>query len=587
MIISKQSLVLMLSSLALLSACASNPPKENPEPQASSSSSGVSTSLPDAPASDNAEALYTYAQGLEAKGQEQEAIGFYLQATQVDPELLKAHLALAQLYTKFARAEEAKIAYENVLRLDRTHPFVSQYKEARLKFYSAMNIAQNEEYEKALKLISEAPRSTPLDAEIEVMEKKWKGLIQGSTSAKASQDMIEQASLLAYQGKYQEAITLIETAPDASDNSAIQEKVSQWKQALGDRKTPGPQITPPPIGKGNQRFVIGEKVNLRQSPYLYSESLANLNHGSSVELLLDKGYEADGYQWSKVRTPDGKVGWVAANLLNTSLSQVKSPPANLPTSPSNNTSSNSSQTFGTRYIKSSNVNIRRSPSVNGTLVTQGMLNAPVILLSQRSIEADGYQWSKIRLEDGQTGWIANDFLMASKTTSRVIAPGASVPAPRASVPAPKPVASKTRYAYITGTGINLRSAPSTDGKIVSQVSRPSRVVMLNDAPVKAGGYVWQHIQVSDGTKGWLVTQFLGSSAPSAAPAAPAYAHIKGNHVNIRKEPSLSAGLLIQADEGTAVTLLTTSATKKEGYSWYKVRLADGRVGWVASDFLSK
>ncbi len=574
MSISKQALALMLSSVALLSACASNQSKETPDPQAT----GVTTQLPDAPASDNAEGLYTYAQALEAKGKEQEAISFYLQATQVDPELLKAHVALAQLYTKFARAEEAKIAYENVLRLDRTHPFVGPYKEARLKFYSAMNIAQNEEYEKALKLLSEAPRSTPLDAEIEVMEKKWQGLIQGSTTAKVSQDLIEQSSLLAYQGKYQEAINLIQTAPDARDNSAIQEKVSQWKQALGDRKTPGPQITPPPIGKGNQRFVIGEKVNLRQSPYLYSESLTTLNHGSSVELLLDKGYEADGYQWSKVRTSEGKVGWVAANLINTSLSSVKPSTSSLPTSPSTNTNSSNAQTFGTRYVKGSRVNIRRSPSVNGTLVTQAMSNAPVILLSERSIEADGYQWNKIRLEDGQTGWIANDFLLASKTTSNMVAPGASVPTP---------AASKTRYAYVTGTGVNIRSSPTTDGKIVNQLSSPTRVVMLNDAPVKAGGYVWQHIQADDGSKGWLVTQFLGSSAPAATATASALRHIKGDNVNIRKDPSLSAGLLMQADEGTAVTLLTTSATKKEGYNWYKIRLADGRIGWVAADFLSK
>lgn len=562
--------VLALVSLLLLTACAANPPK--PE---ESASPGTGQSELQPPASDNAEALYTYAQALEGKGQEQEAMAYYLQATQVDPEHLASHIALAQLYTKFKRTEEAKIAFENVLRLDRNHAFVAQYKEARLKFYSAMNIAQNEEYDKALKLLSEAPRNTPLDTEIEAKTKEWQDMLKGSSQVRQTQDLIEQASLLAYQGKYQQAIDLINTAPDASSNSSIQEKVKQWQQAMKSAPPPEAQVTPPPVGNKNMLFVVGDKVNLRQSPYLYAESLATLANGSSVELLLDKGYEADGYQWSKVKTADGKIGWVAANLLRNSLSAPPTTrPTPLPTQPDTRPDTTPAATYGTKYIKGNHVNVRRSPTTSGTLVTQAMDGASVIVLSERNLKADGYEWTKVKLGDGQIGWVASTFLRG---------PQAQPPA----TPPKQPVAQapKVRVAYVTAQNVNLRAAPSTTAEVVTMVSAPEKVTLLDTKPVKQGNYVWQQIQTSSGKKGWLVTQFLGSAKPQAM--ASSVRHIRGDKVNIRKTPSLKAAVLITAEEGTAVTLVDSKAVKQEGYSWYKIKLADGRIGWVASDFIGR
>ena len=44
--------------------------------------------------------------------------------------------------------------------------------------------------------------------------------------------------------------------------------------------------------------------------------------------------------------------------------------------------------------------------------------------------------------------------------------------------------------------------------------------------------------------------------------------------NIRSAPNLQASVLIKASPGASLTWLQTSG------EWYKVRLLDGRTGWV-------
>lgn len=568
-----KALLLALCTSLMLGACVTAQPKDTPEDKPE-----VSTSVPlTPPAADDPDALFAYALALEGQGKEQEAIAYYLQATQVKPEFLKAHIALAQLYTKYNRSEEAKVAYENVLRLDRNHPFVALYKEARLKYYSASNIAQNEEYAKALKLLSEAPKNTPLDTEIAAKATLWEAEIKSGSQKDQQRQVVEAASLLAYQGKYSEAIAKIRTAPDGDDDN-VKQKIGQWQVAMEKgNNTPLASSAPDISTDKNARYIIGDKVNLRQSPYLYAESLEVLNNNSQVDLLLDKGYEADGYQWSKVRSKGGKVGWVASNLLKSSLAQVTARPTALPTNPQQVQNDSSNETYGTRYVSGDMVNVRRSPSLNGTLVSRARQGSAVILLSARDLSADGYNWRKIRLSDGQTGWIASDFLGAQPVAT------ASAPATNTSTAAPK-----TRYAYVSGTGVNVRSGPDTSASIVTQLSAPEKVVMSNIAPVKKGGYIWQQI-TANGKTGWIVTQFLSAKPVSSSTSSTAAAtrHIRGNEVNIRKEAGIGQALLTQLNEGAEVVLLTTSPLKKDGYNWYKIRTAKGEIGWVAGDFLGR
>lgn len=579
-------------TLGLLNSCAAT---QTPEPQEIKPSPvAEAPAQPKEPDPQNADELYAYAEALERQGQEEKAIGYYVQATQVSPDHLKSHLALAQLYTKFNRMEEAKIAYESILRLDREHPFVAQYKEARLKYYSALNIAQNEEYDKALQLLNQAPRNTPLDKEIDEVTQKWKAILDAKAQTRKSDDLLQQASLLAYKGKYKEAIALLQTAPDANSNPALIARLEQWKKALEAQQqnlqpigpAPGSTLTPVIPPAANLRFVSADQVNIRQSPYLYADSLGVLKRGTQVEVLMDKAYESDGYQWSKVKTMDGKVGWVAASLLVTSLNPT-------PATPSTpvQTQSPPAMVVGEREIKTDHVNIRRSPTLHGTLVTQAMKGTRVQILQGAPIQADGKQWIHVRLPSGQEGWVAAE-LLANPT--QVTPPPVKTDAVSAPV---SPRSSKGSHAAntqvaIKGTNINVRSQPTTGARVVAQISAPSRVTLLPAKPVTQGGYTWRAVKLDNGTQGWVVSQFLETAQGAAvsrrnSSVSERRRYIRGDKVNIRQDASPQSRIISVLGEGTPVTLMSDRLIQSQGYTWAKVRLPNGEIGWVASQFIGR
>ena len=76
-------------------------------------------------------------------------------------------------------------------------------------------------------------------------------------------------------------------------------------------------------------------------------------------------------------------------------------------------------------------------------------------------------------------------------------------------------------------------------------------------------------------------------APAPVEAAPVEERVLGtvrvtaSALNVRAESSADAEVIVQVKKGTELSVL------REDESWTKVRLADGRTGWVASRFVSR
>lgn len=80
-----------------------------------------------------------------------------------------------------------------------------------------------------------------------------------------------------------------------------------------------PLVTAPPteIRPGVEVVVegtAGAGLNLRAEPSTSGQVVANVREGT-VLTVLDGPQEANGYTWWKLRTPDGKEGWGAAQWL--------------------------------------------------------------------------------------------------------------------------------------------------------------------------------------------------------------------------------------------------------------------------------
>jgi hypothetical protein len=81
--------------------------------------------------------------------------------------------------------------------------------------------------------------------------------------------------------------------------------------------TPEATASPDEIGPGaivNVTGTSGAGLNLRQQPSTYAKVMGNVKEGT-VLTVLEGPSEADGYEWWRVRAPDGTEGWAAANWL--------------------------------------------------------------------------------------------------------------------------------------------------------------------------------------------------------------------------------------------------------------------------------
>jgi uncharacterized protein YgiM (DUF1202 family) len=61
--------------------------------------------------------------------------------------------------------------------------------------------------------------------------------------------------------------------------------------------------------------ILGDTLNLRQAPGLYTTVIGRLAQGTVVTLLEGPSF-ADGLDWWRVRASDGQEGWVVESSEN-------------------------------------------------------------------------------------------------------------------------------------------------------------------------------------------------------------------------------------------------------------------------------
>ena len=70
-----------------------------------------------------------------------------------------------------------------------------------------------------------------------------------------------------------------------------------------------------------------------------------------------------------------------------------------------------------------------------------------------------------------------------------------------------------RVANTSGVGVRMRGGPSTDDTLLLVLGE-GEVGLITSGPAEGSGFSWWELQLADGTKGWVVSEFL---LPSAEP----------------------------------------------------------------------
>lgn len=274
--------------------------------------------------------------------------------------------------------------------------------------------------------------------------------------------------------------------------------------------------------------VQGGRLNLRQYPSTTSQSLGKYSTGTWVILQ-----EASGNGWYRVRTLDGKSGYMSANYLNTG---------------------ESADNGTVKYANGGYVNLRSGPSLEYSVVVRVTSGATVY------IQDDSYEWNYVYVtQNGQSysGYMHDSLINRSVTTATVT----------------------TR----NGGKVNLRSGPSSDYSSIARLASGTKLTVL------LKGNSWYKV-LANGMVGYMSTQYIsgsgstvGSNTGSGTTTSSAVAYVnnpKSTQVlNLRETPSQSARSIGQYRNGTQVKVVSYGST------WCEVYVGT-RHGYMMTRYLS-
>ena len=313
--------------------------------------------------------------------------------------------------------------------------------------------------------------------------------------------------------------------------------------------------TPAPSGS-EQTAKTTEYVNFRSGPGTNYSSKGVIALGNTVTVT-----DTSNSEWYAVRLSNGSTGYIFAQYLklNSSSSATATP------APTQAPSGSEQSAKTTEYV-----NFRSGPGTNYS--SKGVIaSGTTVTVTDRS----NSQWYAVRLANGSTGYIFAQYLKVTGTSSAT------------PTPTQAPSHDGTVQAKLTAD-VNLRRGAGTNYGVIKVIGTGTTVTVTD-----ASNSQWYKVKLSDGTEGYLFSEYLkvtsgniDSAKPSATPTptpAPSNGTVQAkttSDLNVRKGPGTSYGIIKVIDMNVTVTV--TEATNS---NWYKVKLSDGTEGYLAAQYL--
>ena len=163
------------------------------------------------------------------------------------------------------------------------------------------------------------------------------------------------------------------------------------------------------------------------------------------------------------------------------------------------------------------LNLRAEASTAATLLRTLPFGTHLTVIGQPTApDAAGIAWQNVRTDDGQSGWVAAQYL--SSTRPEVVA----APTPTAPPATGTTPSVKSGYVYVASVGgLNLRASASASAQQLALLANGQRLATnaLTSGPDSLG-ITWLNVRTDDGVEGWVSAQFVSAQVPSVAPATP-------------------------------------------------------------------
>ncbi|CEN77985.1 C40 family peptidase [Paraclostridium sordellii] len=229
---------------------------------------------------------------------------------------------------------------------------------------------------------------------------------------------------------------------------------------------------------GKTGTVTADALHVRTGPSTSYSKLTKVYQGQSVSIIES----SDG--WHKIKTPSGHVGWSSGEFISLSGGSTNGGNDN-----NSNLESNTDDSLAGKKatITASALNVRSGPSTGYNVIgTTYKGNTVEIITSSNG-------WHKVKLSNGQVGWVSGQYVSLSGDTGNS-GNGGSAETP-----------STGKKATVTASALNVRSGPSTSNGVIGTVYKGNTVEILENS----NG--WSKIKTSSGQVGWASSQYLSTS----------------------------------------------------------------------------
>lgn len=143
----------------------------------------------------------------------------------------------------------------------------------------------------------------------------------------------------------------------------------------------------------------------------------------------------------------------------------------------------------------------------------------------------------------------------------------------------------TQNIKVKGTGVSIRNGASISATKIATVNTGDTLLRIEVASTMNGGYYWDKVVLPNGTKGYMARNYIVEIADITNCNDTVVANTS---VNLRNGPgTIGTTIITTLIKGQVLTRIETGKYNLDGYVWDRVKLSDGRQGYIAQNYISK
>jgi uncharacterized protein YgiM (DUF1202 family) len=216
---------------------------------------------------------------------------------------------------------------------------------------------------------------------------------------------------------------------------------------------------------------------------------------------------------------------------------------------------------GDTVVTTDVLNMRTGPGT-ATAVTDVLPSGTVGTVTDGPVVGPDWTWFEISVPGVDTGWVAGEFLALAEEDEVEFPLGSVV--------------------FVDADAVNVRDEAGLDGDVIGLLVSGD-LATVTDAPVTSDGYDWYRV-ASGSTVGWVAGEFLALADASSDFPIGSVVAVNTDILNVRAEPGLD-GRVVDTISFAELGEVSRDPVEADGYTWYRLRLANAADGWVAGDFL--